>query len=158
MLLNRVGTLRKARGLVYELRRFASVGTSPGGGASLHWHMCKALIGHATSQGWRPGMDLTLVLTLQSCTWRAGGFYKKMGWKGDTKQSKKKKFWGKQSSSVAMQVTKDDIGALMRLDLADQSAWSRYWERPAPSGEANSDDEDLEDIDGGEDVGDDRTH
>ena len=97
-------------------------------------------------------MDLTLVLTLQSCTWRAGGFYKKMGWKGDTKQSKKKKFWGKQSSSVAMQVTKDDIGALMRLDLADQSAWSRYWERPAPSGEANSDDEDLEDIDGGEDV------
>ena len=51
-----------------------------------------------------------------------------------------------------MQVTKDDIGALMRLDLADQSAWTRYWERPAPSGEANnSDDDDLEDIDDGDD-------
>ena len=110
-----VGERTKRRGITYELRRLASA-EGKGGGARLHRALCDALLRHAASLGWQDAQEpLTMVLTLQSCTVRAGGFYLKMGWTYDG------------GRRVSRAPSRNDIGALMRLDLTDKAAWNGYW-------------------------------
>ena len=87
-----------------------------GSGARLHWHLCSALLKHAAVRGWQTGESLALILTLQSCTWRAGGFYTKMGWRKPAELAERQR-----------SVSAGNIGGIMWLDLNDREAWSRYW-------------------------------
>ena len=61
-----------------------------------------------------------MVLTLQSCTWRAGGFYKKMGWEALPTRAPR--------GGRAGNPTLADLGGMMHLDLKDRPAWSHYWQ------------------------------
>ena len=120
MVARRRGPSLRTRGTVFEMRRIASAG-SKGSGAQLHWHLCDALVRYAVERcGWHEPDELSMVLTLQSCTWRAGGFYKKMGWEALPMRATR----GGRSASLSV----DDIGGMMHLNLLDRPAWSQYWQ------------------------------
>ena len=123
MLVRRTGPNMRTRGTTFEMRRIASEGEK-GAGARLHWHLCDALVQYASRHcRWEPHEELSMVLTLQSCTWRAGGFYKKMGWEHSS--------GARQAGSPAALVGVADLGGMLNLDLRDRDAWSRYWRSDA---------------------------
>lgn len=120
MVARRRGPSLRTRGTVFEMRRIASAGPK-GSGAQLHWHLCDALVRYAIERcGWREPDELSMVLTLQSCTWRAGGFYKKMGWEALPSRATR--------DGRAANPTLADLGGMMRLNLTDRPAWSQYWQ------------------------------
>ena len=90
---------RGAEELHMELRGFASC---KGGGALLHWHMCRKLCAQE--------VPVRLTLPLMTCTWRAGEFYRKMGWHGS-------------SQSIGGK----DVGGAMTLEVRELDAWHRYF-------------------------------
>jgi len=120
MMVRRLGPGLRTRGTVFELRRFASESRgTKGAGAQLHWHMCDALVRYAACRcRWSPPSRLSMTLPLQSCTWRAGPFYKKMGWEHNSLIARR----SKRAVNIA------HLGGVMRLDLRDRAAWSRYWQ------------------------------
>jgi len=112
------GTTERTSGTSFELWRCASEGPrGSGAGALLHLHLCRALVKYAEEHcNCQESDRLSMVLPLKSCTWRAGEFYRKMGWK-----------YTRDVSHRERDISSDDVGGCMKLDLRNVAAWEHYW-------------------------------